>query len=38
VQLIAASLAVTFLASLLAGLVPARVASRIDIAAAIKSE
>jgi putative ABC transport system permease protein len=38
VQLVAASLAVTFLASLLAGLVPARVASRIDIAAAIKSE
>jgi putative ABC transport system permease protein len=38
VQLIAASLAVTFLASLFAGLVPARVASRIDIAAAIKSE
>jgi putative ABC transport system permease protein len=38
VQLVAASLAVTFLASLLAGLVPARVASRIDIANAIKSE
>jgi putative ABC transport system permease protein len=37
-RLIAASLAVTFLASVLAGFAPARVASRIDIASAIKSE
>ncbi len=36
--LIAASLAVTFLSSALAGLVPARLAARIDIAAALKSE
>ncbi|HEX2123099.1 MAG TPA: FtsX-like permease family protein, partial [Thermoanaerobaculia bacterium] len=36
--LIAASLAVTFLASALAGLAPARLARRIDVAAAIKSE
>jgi putative ABC transport system permease protein len=38
VQLIAASLAITFAASVIAGLVPARVATRIDIARAIKSE
>jgi putative ABC transport system permease protein len=37
-RLIAASLAVTFLASALAGLVPARLATRIDVATAIKSE
>ncbi|HYC60516.1 MAG TPA: FtsX-like permease family protein [Thermoanaerobaculia bacterium] len=36
--LIVASLAVTLLASALAGLVPARLAQRIDIASAIKSE
>jgi putative ABC transport system permease protein len=36
--LIAISLAVTFAASVLAGLVPARLASRIDLASAIKSE
>jgi len=36
--LIAASLAITFLSSALAGLVPARLAARIDIAAALKSE
>ena len=36
--LIIGSLAVTFAASVIAGLVPARVASRIDIVAAIKSE
>lgn len=36
--LIAASLAVTLLASALAGLVPARMAQRIDIAGALKSE
>jgi putative ABC transport system permease protein len=36
--LIAASLAVTFLASTLAGLVPARIAGRIDFASAIKGE
>lgn len=36
--LIAASLAATFLASALAGLAPARLAARIDIAAALKSE
>lgn len=36
--LIVASLAVTLLASALAGLVPARLAQRIDIATAIKSE
>ncbi|HXG58780.1 MAG TPA: FtsX-like permease family protein, partial [Thermoanaerobaculia bacterium] len=35
---IAASLAATFAASALAGLVPARIAGRIDIAAAIKTE
>ncbi len=38
VALIAASLAVTFLASTLAGLAPARLARRIDVASAIKSE
>jgi putative ABC transport system permease protein len=38
VALIVASLAVTLLASALAGLVPARLAQRIDLAAAIKSE
>lgn len=38
VALIAASLAATFLASALAGLAPARLAARIDIAAALKSE
>ena len=38
VALIAASLAVTFLSSALAGLAPARLAARIDIAAALKSE
>jgi putative ABC transport system permease protein len=38
VALIAGSLAVTLVASVLAGLVPARLASRIDIASAIKSE
>ncbi|HVG24536.1 MAG TPA: FtsX-like permease family protein [Thermoanaerobaculia bacterium] len=37
-RLIAASLAVTLLASSLAGLAPARLARRIDIAAALKSE
>ena len=36
--LIAASLAITFLSSAFAGLVPARLAARIDIAAALKSE
>jgi putative ABC transport system permease protein len=36
--LIAASLAITFTASVLAGLVPARLAGRIDLASAIKSE
>jgi putative ABC transport system permease protein len=36
--LIAASLAITLLASALAGLVPARMARRIDIASALKSE
>ncbi len=36
--LLAGSLAVTFLASVAAGLVPARLASRIDIVSAIKSE
>jgi putative ABC transport system permease protein len=36
--LIAISLAVTYAASVLAGLVPARLASRIDLASAIKSE
>ena len=36
--LIAVSLAVTFLSSALAGLAPARLAARIDIAAALKSE
>lgn len=38
VALIAASLAITFAASVLAGLVPARLAGRIDLATAIKSE
>lgn len=38
VALIAASLAVTLLSSALAGLAPARLAGRIDIATAIKSE
>jgi len=36
--LIAASLGITFVASALAGLLPARIAERIDIATAIKSE
>jgi putative ABC transport system permease protein len=36
--LIATSLALTFLASALAGLAPARLAARIDIASALKSE
>jgi putative ABC transport system permease protein len=36
--LIAASLAITFAASVLAGLVPARLAGRIDLASAVKSE
>ncbi len=35
--LIAASLAVTFLAATLAGIVPARIANRIDVASAIKT-
>ena len=38
VRLIAASLAVTFIASLLAGLVPSRLARRIDLASAMKAE
>jgi putative ABC transport system permease protein len=38
VRLIAASLAVTFVASLLAGLVPSRLARRIDLASAMKAE
>jgi putative ABC transport system permease protein len=38
VRLIAASLAVTFLASLIAGLVPSRLARRIDLAMAMKAE
>jgi putative ABC transport system permease protein len=38
VALIVASLAITFLSSALAGLAPARLAARIDIAAALKSE
>jgi len=37
VRLIAASLAVTFVASLLAGLVPSRLARRIDLASAMKA-
>ena len=37
-RLLIASLAVTFLASVLAGLVPSRLARRINLAAAIKSE
>jgi putative ABC transport system permease protein len=37
-RLIAGSLAITFVASMLAGLVPARLASRIDLATAIKAE
>lgn len=36
--LIAGSLAITFLSSIAAGLVPARLANRIDVAAAIKAE
>ncbi|HXH39479.1 MAG TPA: FtsX-like permease family protein [Thermoanaerobaculia bacterium] len=38
VRLIAASLAVTFVASLVAGLVPSRLARRIDLAMAMKAE
>ena len=38
VALISASLAITFLSSALAGFVPARLASRIDVAEAIKAE
>jgi putative ABC transport system permease protein len=38
VRLIVASLAVTFVASLLAGLVPSRLARRIDLATAMKAE
>jgi putative ABC transport system permease protein len=38
VRLIVASLAVTFVASLLAGLVPSRLARRIDLASAMKAE
>jgi putative ABC transport system permease protein len=38
VALIAGSLAITLAASVLAGLIPARLASRIDLASAIKSE
>lgn len=38
VRLIATSLAVTFLASLVAGLVPSRIARRIDLAMAMKAE
>jgi putative ABC transport system permease protein len=38
VRLIAASLAVTFIASLIAGLVPSRLARRIDLAMAMKAE
>ncbi|MGH9423809.1 MAG: ABC transporter permease, partial [Thermoanaerobaculia bacterium] len=38
VRLIVASLGVTFLASLLAGLVPSRLARRIDLASAMKAE
>jgi putative ABC transport system permease protein len=38
VRLIAASLAMTFVASLLAGLVPSRLARRIDLAMAMKAE
>ena len=38
VRLIATSLAVTFLASVAAGLFPSALAARIDLAAAIKSE
>ncbi|HSP15814.1 MAG TPA: FtsX-like permease family protein [Thermoanaerobaculia bacterium] len=38
VTLIATSLAITFAASVVAGLVPARLASRIDLVTAIKSE
>jgi putative ABC transport system permease protein len=37
-KLIAVSLAVTFLASVLAGFVPARLANRIDVAQAMKGE
>jgi putative ABC transport system permease protein len=36
--LIAASLGITFLASVVAGFVPARLANRIDVVTAIKSE
>jgi putative ABC transport system permease protein len=38
VRLIAASLAVTFVSSLVAGLVPSRLARRIDLASAMKAE
>jgi putative ABC transport system permease protein len=38
VRLIAASLAITFVASLLAGLVPSRLARRINLASAMKAE
>ncbi|HKS23849.1 MAG TPA: FtsX-like permease family protein [Thermoanaerobaculia bacterium] len=38
VRLIAASLAVTFLSAVLAGLAPARLAARVNMAAALKSE
>jgi putative ABC transport system permease protein len=38
VALIAASLAVTFLASVVAGVVPAQLAARLNVAAALKSE
>jgi len=38
VRLIVASLAVTFAAALLAGFVPSRLARRIDLAAALKTE
>ena len=37
-RLIAASLAVTFLSAVLAGLAPARFAARVNMAAALKSE
>jgi ABC-type antimicrobial peptide transport system permease subunit len=38
VALLAGSLLLTFMAAIAAGLVPARMASRIDLARAIKSE
>jgi hypothetical protein len=38
VRLLAASPAVTFIASVLAGLVPSRLARRIDLASAMKAE